>query len=393
MPGKHTTLLHKIRLMLTSLMALSTVLLFQMTAASAHELRPAIMDVGVLEETPDQLSIDLTFPAEAFLAGIDLSTISDTDDSAKSGLYDEFRAMPPDILADRIKSSSAALAATFTVMAAGRPLPLELAAIDVADEDDLSLSRDTKLRLRSSFPKAGEAIAIQWQPAMGALLIRQMGTGGDPEYSDYLPNGGESQAFMLSDARPVPLGSVIGKYIHSGIIHIVPAGLDHILFVVGLLAYGLSARGLIFQISLFTVAHTITLAAASLGWINISGSIVEPLIALSIAWIGVENMIRTSGRVAITRSSVVFVFGLLHGLGFASVLADFGLPQSAYIVGLLSFNLGVEIGQLIIVVPIFLMLRALKLTDRRFRRGFQIPVSTIISAIGLFWFVERVGIL
>lgn len=228
---------------------------------------------------------------------------------------------------------------------------------------------------------------------MGALLIRQMGTGGDPEYSDYLPNGGESQAFMLSDARPVPLGSVIGKYIHSGIIHIVPAGLDHILFVVGLLAYGLSARGLIFQISLFTVAHTITLAAASLGWINISGSIVEPLIALSIAWIGVENMIRTSGRVAITRSSVVFVFGLLHGLGFASVLADFGLPQSAYIVGLLSFNLGVEIGQLIIVVPIFLMLRALKLTDRRFRRGFQIPVSTIISAIGLFWFVERVGIL
>ena len=393
MPGKHTTLLHKIRLMLTSLMALSTVLLFQMTAASAHELRPAIMDVGVLEETPDQLSIDLTFPAEAFLAGIDLSTISDTDDSAKSGLYDEFRAMPPDILADRIKSSSAALAGTFTVMAAGRPLPLELAAIDVADEDDLSLSRDTKLRLRSSFPKAGEAIAIQWQPAMGALLIRQMGTGGDPEYSDYLPNGGESQAFMLSDARPVPLGSVIGKYIHSGIIHIVPAGLDHILFVVGLLAYGLSARGLIFQISLFTVAHTITLAAASLGWINISGSIVEPLIALSIAWIGVENMIRTSGRVAITRSSVVFVFGLLHGLGFASVLADFGLPQSAYIVGLLSFNLGVEIGQLIIVVPIFLMLRALKLTDRRFRRGFQIPVSTIISAIGLFWFVERVSIL
>ena len=393
MPGKHTTLLHKIRLMLTSLMALSTVLLFQMTAASAHELRPAIMDVGVLEETPDQLSIDLTFSAEAFLAGIDLSTISDTDDSAKSGLYDEFRAMPPDILADRIKSSSAALAGTFTVMAAGRPLPLELAAIDVADEDDLSLSRDTKLRLRSSSPKAGEAIAIQWQPAMGALLIRQMGTGGDPEYSDYLPNGGESQAFMLSDARPVPLGSVIGKYIHSGIIHIVPAGLDHILFVVGLLAYGLSARGLIFQISLFTVAHTITLAAASLGWINISGSIVEPLIALSIAWIGVENMIRTSGRVAITRSSVVFVFGLLHGLGFASVLADFGLPQSAYIVGLLSFNLGVEIGQLIIVVPIFLMLRALKLTDRRFRRGFQIPVSTIISAIGLFWFVERVGIL
>ncbi|MEE3025104.1 MAG: HupE/UreJ family protein, partial [Pseudomonadota bacterium] len=140
------------------------------------------------------------------------------------------------------------------------------------------------------------------------------------------------------------------------------------------------------------VAHTITLASASLKLIAVPGSIVEPLIALSIAWIGIENIITKSGRVAVSRSAVVFAFGLLHGLGFASVLADFGLPQSAFIIGLLSFNLGVEIGQLIIVIPIFFILRALKLSKPQFRQGFQIPVSAVISAIGIFWFFERLGL-
>jgi len=390
---KYSSAFHKFRLVLVKLLALSIALLFQITAASAHELRPAIIDAGILEDAPQHLTLNLNFSGEAFLANIDLSAVSDTDDSSGSDLYDELRALPPASLAKRVTSSFATLTGNITVMAAGRPLALELVAVEIDDEADLELARDTIIQMRTELPDSGEAISVQWPSTMGALLIRQMGPGGDPEYSDYLPDGGTSQAFTLARTADVPLMSVVTKYIHSGIIHIVPDGLDHILFVVGLLAYGLSGRGLVFQVSLFTVAHTITLASASLGLINIPGSIVEPLIALSIAWIGIENIIKKSGRVAISRSSVVFAFGLLHGLGFASVLADFGLPQSAFIVGLLSFNLGVEIGQLIIVIPIFFLLKGLRLTDMQFRRGFQIPVSAIISAIGLFWFVERIGLI
>ena len=389
----YSSLFHKFRCLVRNLLTLSIALLFQITAAGAHELRPAIMDVGVVEDAPDHLTINLTFSGEAFLAGVDLSAVSNTDDSAGAGMYDALRAMPPASLADRVTSSFADLSGKVAVKSNGRPLTLELVAVEVTGEPDLNLARDTLLEVRSDLPKPGEAISIEWPPAMGALLVRQMGAGSNPEYSDYLPNGGVSQSFTLDGARPVPLTSVIGKYIHSGIIHIVPAGLDHILFVVGLLAYGLSGRGLVFQVSLFTVAHTITLASASLGLIAVPGSIVEPLIALSIAWIGIENIIRKPGRLAASRSAVVFAFGLLHGLGFASVLADFGLPQSAFIVGLLSFNVGVEIGQLLIVVPIFFLLKGLRLTGAQFRRGFQIPVSAVISAIGLFWFFERVGIL
>jgi len=162
MPGKHTGLIHNLRLIFTSLLSLVTVLLFQLTAASAHELRPAIMDVGVLEEAPNQLTINLTFSGEAFLADIDLSNVTDTDDSSNSGLYDELRAVPPDLLAGQIKSSFAALAEKFAVMSAGQPLSLRLVAVDVAEEDDLGLARDANLRLQSPLPEAGDAIAIQW---------------------------------------------------------------------------------------------------------------------------------------------------------------------------------------------------------------------------------------
>ena len=384
---------HKFRLLFTKLMPLAIAVLFQITAANAHELRPAIIDVGIIEDAPDHLTIKLKFSGEAFLADIDLSAVTNTDDSSSSELYDELRALPPSRLANQLSSSFMALTEKVTVMSAGRPLSLELVEINVLEEEDRDLARDTIFELKSELPGKGEEITIHWQPMMGALLVRQMGAGSNPEYSDYLLNGGTSKAFLLNETQPVDITSTIKKYIYSGIIHIVPGGLDHILFVIGLLAYGLSGRGLIFQISLFTAAHTMTLAAASLGWINLSGSIVEPLIALSIAWIGIENIIRKSGRLAASRSVIVFTFGLLHGLGFASVLSDFGLPQNSFIVSLLSFNVGVEIGQLLIVVPIFFILKAFKLTKTQFRRAFQIPVSAIISVVGTFWVFERIGLL
>lgn len=374
-------------------MPLTIAVLFQITVASAHELRPAIIDVGINEDAPDHLTIKLTFSGEAFLADIDLSAVTNTDDSSSSERYDELRALPPSRLVNQLSSSFIALTEKVTVMSGGRPLSLELVEINVLEEEGRDLSRDTIFELRSDLPAKGEGVTIQWQPMMGALLIRQIGTGSNPEYSDYLSNGGISKAFFLSETQPVDITSTIKKYVYSGIIHIVPGGLDHILFVVGLLAYGLSGRGLIVQISLFTAAHTMTLAAASLGWINLSGSIVEPLIALSIAWIGIENIIRTSGRFAASRLVIVFTFGLLHGLGFASVLSDFGLPQTSFIISLLSFNAGVEIGQLLIVVPIFFILKAFKLTKTQFRRTFQMPVSAIISGVGTFWVIERIGVL
>lgn len=362
------------------------------SVVQAHELRPAIMDIGISDDRPDQLSLQLTLSGEAVLAGLDLSGISDTDDSDRSDIYDEIRALGADELAAQMRQAFPALAEDFSLFLDGQKAPLTLIAVSVADEPDMRLARDTILEVSTRLPTGGDSISVEWPAARGAVLIRQMGAGSDPAYADYLASGGTSNAFSLAIKAPPAVTDVITTYVHSGIIHIIPDGLDHILFVIGLLAYSLSGRALIWQVSLFTVAHTLTLGLASLGWVTISGDVVEPLIALSIAWIGIENMRQKKPGLRLSRAVVVFGFGLLHGLGFASVLSDFGLPNTAFIVGLVSFNVGVEIGQLLIVLPIFFAIKALKLSPWAFRRGFQLPVSVAISAIGLFWVAERTGL-
>ena len=136
-------------------------------------------------------------------------------------------------------------------------------------------------------------------------------------------------------------------YVISGFDHIIPKGLDHILFVLGLFFSSLLITKLLWQITAFTVAHSLTLGLASIGTISISSNIVEPLIALSIAWVAFESCVFRHPKK--WRILVIFVFGLLHGLGFASVLSDYGLPKSDFLISLAAFNVGVELGQISVV--------------------------------------------
>ena len=139
----------------------------------------------------------------------------------------------------------------------------------------------------------------------------------------------------------------LASYVPVGFDHIIPKGLDHILFVLGLFFLTLRISALLWQISAFTLAHTVTLAAGAMGWVTISGSVVEPLIAASIVLVAVENIF--SQNLHRWRPALIFGFGLLHGLGFASVLQEFGLPDEQFIAALIGFNIGVEIGQLTVI--------------------------------------------
>ena len=136
----------------------------------------------------------------------------------------------------------------------------------------------------------------------------------------------------------------------------------------------------------FTLAHTVTLILSTYGVVQLPSRVVEPLIALSIAYVAVENLLTSELRVS--RVLLVFGFGLLHGLGFAGVLAELGLPQRNRLVALLAFNGGVELGQLAVILPVWLFLRALE----RFsvsRRAVVVPASLLIAAIGLYWTATR----
>ena len=192
----------------------------------------------------------------------------------------------------------------------------------------------------------------------------------------------------LTFALPFSAGTVFLRYVFSGFEHIIPKGLDHILFVLGLYFYALRARPLLAQVTAFTLAHTLTLGLASLGIFTIPARIVEPLIAASIVYVAVENIF--GGRSGWARVAVVFAFGLLHGLGFASVLGDIGLSGDRLVVGLIGFNIGVELGQLTVIALAFILLGWSFGRKAWYRSIIVVPASLTIAAVGAWWTFERV---
>ncbi|MEM8868438.1 MAG: HupE/UreJ family protein, partial [Verrucomicrobiota bacterium] len=178
------------------------------------------------------------------------------------------------------------------------------------------------------------------------------------------------------------------RYIRIGFEHILPMGFDHILFILGLFFLSHHWRSLLLQASVFTVAHTITLLFSSLDWIIYDPRIVEPLIALSIVYVGVENVFKD--RLRRGRITIVFIFGLIHGMGFANMFSVIDLPTGEFLGALLCFNLGVEFGQITVLAIAFGLLFTF-LNKPYYRAFIQIPASALIALIAAYWFLERVG--
>ncbi len=178
------------------------------------------------------------------------------------------------------------------------------------------------------------------------------------------------------------------QFLRQGFLHVVPEGLDHILFVLGLFLLSRDWRALLWQVSTFTVAHTLTLALATLGWVSVPASVVEPIIAGSIAVVALENIFHP--RYTPWRLILVFIFGLVHGLGFAGALKELQLPTSSLIVGLLGFNVGVEFGQLA-VISIALAATFWLRNPSVYRKAVVVPGSIAIASMGLWWMAERAG--
>ncbi len=183
-------------------------------------------------------------------------------------------------------------------------------------------------------------------------------------------------------------------FLGEGVDHILPGGLDHILFVLALFLSSTTSRSLVIQISVFTLAHTITLGLAATGVISPPSDIVEPLIALSIALVAIENLFfKKPPR---WRPIVIFLFGLLHGLGFAGFFGELGLPEGQFWSALIGFNIGVEIGQLSVIILAIAVLSVwrwrnnIEYTDVVYRRFMILPGSFLIGATGSWWAMERV---
>jgi hypothetical protein len=191
----------------------------------------------------------------------------------------------------------------------------------------------------------------------------------------------------LTRSFPRPTRWTIAKqYLVLGYTHILPKGLDHILFVLGIFLLSPRIKTMLLQVTAFTVAHSITLGLSIYGLVSLPSRVVEPLIALSITYVAIENLV--TRELKPWRLALVFTFGLLHGLGFAGVLRELGLPRGEFLTGLLTFNLGVEGGQLTIIAISMLLVWPIK-TKGWYRHRVVIPASLIIAAVGLYWTVTR----
>lgn len=326
----------------------SLCLLVAATLVAAHEVRPAIGDLVVSD---GQVQVTLTLNGEALVADVSLEGIDDTNALDASEELDRLRALEPDALRTDLDPRMPGFVDSLNVTAGGDPVDLTVTGIDVAEVGNTDLPRDTVLTLQGPLPDGADTIALTWPAAYGALVLRQQGV--DEPYTGYLEGGQSSGDIRLGGGDAAGGWATFADYIPVGFDHILPKGLDHILFVLGLFFLSTRFAPLLWQVTSFTLAHTVTLAMAVLGIVSVPASIVEPLIAASIVYVAVENIV--SDKLHRWRPFVIFGFGLLHGLGFASVLGEFGLPDGQVIPALIGFNIGVELGQLTVIAIAFIL--------------------------------------
>lgn len=362
-----------------------------LSPAGAHEVLPSITD---MTQVDGRIVFEMRANLESFVAGIDLTAVDDTNAAPQAETYDSLRVLEPAQLEQRFRAFWPEMAARLTLTADAITLTPELDRVAVAPVGNPALVRPSEFTFSAALPDGAQTLTFGWDRAFGTLVVRQMGV--DAPYDGYLEAGAVSPPIRLAGGDQATAWQSFFNYIPIGFDHIVPKGLDHILFVLGLFFLAARLRPLILQVSLFTVAHTITLALAALGHTSFLEDffeenlgvafidVVEPLIALSIVYVAVENIFMKG--ISPWRPFVIFFFGLLHGLGFASVLAEFGLPETTFVPALIGFNVGVEVGQLFVIATMLLCVwQALRIDRGRNEatQGLVIYAVLLVAALAL----------
>lgn len=366
-----------------SRLAVALLALVMMAATvRAHEIQPSVADVTL---GPDTMTMQIRMILEAPVAGIDLEGLFNTNEAENSETYDRLRALDPVAMEAEFRRAWPGIRDRITIRAGDTAVVPRIVSVDIPPVGNAEIARLSTVTLAAALPRDGTPVVIGWAGDLGALVIRQQGI--ENGYTGFLTNGALTDPIAREAPDSQTALRAFLSYVYVGFDHILPKGLDHILFVLGLFFLALKIRPLLWQVSAFTLAHTMTLALGALGIVRIPASIVEPLIAASIVYVGVENVL--SRGLTPWRPAVVFCFGLLHGLGFASVLTDFGLGSSHFVPKLIGFNVGVELGQLTVIAIAFLTVGLMFGRQDWYKTAVANPASIAIALVGGWWVVQR----
>lgn len=363
--------------------------------AGAHTM--TLTEVTVSFATPGKLDVKI---------GIDLTQILGSPDR-----YYQFVTEPEAAQQAEVRTLLPQVLAGLQLVAGSTPLKLELKQFSTATANktlilDSQMSTLSTFRFTAALPASQEPLKLLVPigapidypvvytlqvPAAHVSMTRWLEDGAhesEPyDWAGQAPGGAPSSHNVSVDPDSLPWSRQTALYLRLGFKHIVPEGADHILFVLGLFFLGITWRKLLSQTTVFTIAHATTLFLSTYGIFSLPSRFVEPGIALSIAWIAIENVFKP--RLGPSRLAVVFGFGLVHGLGFASSLSDIPLPKHDFIAALLGFNFGVDFGQLFVIAVAFMLVGWFR-NEPWFRSRIAIPCSLVIAAIGLLWAIQRI---
>ncbi len=359
----------------------------------ADIVKPALVEISVY--TQGHYRVELRASIEALLTGIN-AQYQDTTQAPTADEYDRLRELEAPALAEEFGPFRQRMLDAIALNLDGQRSQPRISRVDIPEPGYTKVPRISLIVLEGEIAQGTQTLTWYYPAAFGdnAVRVRQVDEANEQWHWSpwqWIRDDSSSEPFSLTEVfSPPGIGDVVIEYGVAGFDHIIPKGLDHILFVLGLFLFSTHMRPLLWQITMFTIAHSITLAMAMNGLIDLPARVVEPLIALSIAYVGIENIWHR--RLHKSRLVLVFAFGLLHGLGFASILAEFGMPDDAFFTALVSFNLGVEIGQLAVVALAFLAV-GLWLGDKPYyRRLVTVPGSLLITLVGLYWTWERLSL-
>lgn len=327
---------------------------------------------------------------------------------------------PEEELAATLLDGRERFAAAFQIVGDGTPIELTLVDSPTIEKINAWKAENPSLRLPCKLefvmegvvPAGTSDITIHLPGILGDGLLTVKRPGVEPMYVPMLPGedspkidvrmataparpasdtGGDAEADVphVEPASTRSFGFVqVGvRYVKLGYEHIIPLGWDHALFVLGLFLLSPRFKDVVWQITTFTIAHSVTLTLATLHILTIPSSIVEPTIAATIAFVAIENLFAT--KVHLWRPLVAFIFGLVHGLGFASALMDVGLPAGQLAVGIIAFNVGVEGGHMTVLLAAFATLGWFR-AKKWYRARVSMPLSICIAAVALTWMVQRI---
>ena len=379
------TMFSSLRLPFLSCQALLLLVMF-IPSVHSHEIRPAIAEL-IFSDSGERYELSIELNLEALVAEVG-SDHEDTDESANASEYNRLRSLTPIEMAQEFRKFESTLLSKLTLRSNGIDLSRQIKETIIPPVGDIDLPRDSVVTVTGDLFPGSTDLIFGWDTSLGSIVIRTAVDDNGDGYSAFLQNGDLTEPISITGAQSQSGWSVFLNYIAVGFEHIVPLGMDHILFVIGLFLLSTRLKPLLVQITSFTLAHTITLALGLFGVLVVPASLVEPLIAISIVYVAVENILFS--RMTKWRPVLVFAFGLLHGLGFAGVLSEFGLPQGQYVVGLLGFNLGVEFGQLAIIAVCFTLVGYWFGQKAWYRKAIAIPGSLAIAAVGAYWAIERI---